>query len=170
MCSSGDIHRELAVELLHSAGEIRSIARGGSMLPTIFPGDGLKIRKQRFEQAKAGDVVLAINRGHLCTHRVVREELRPGGRVLITRGDSLPFEDPDPVRKEDFLGSVEFVVRRDRRFCPEAGHGVVRSILRMLLQRSTSLRNSLLRVHFLLRRIIQRPNVRYEAKLSGDVA
>ena len=141
------------------------------MLPTIFPGDVLGIRKQDFEDASAGDVVLAVNRGRLCTHRVVREEFRSGRRVLITRGDSLPSEDPDPVREEDFLGSVEFIVRRSRRFRPETGHGRLISVLRTMLQRSQALRGSVLRFHSLLSLITQRANnVRLVARLSGDVA
>lgn len=171
MHPSRDIRRELARDLLDSAGEIRSMVRGGSMLPTIFPGDRLEIRRRHFEDARPGDVVLTLNRGDLCTHRVVREDFRSGQRVLITRGDSLPAEDQDPVGKEDFLGSVELVIRRNRRFRPEAGRNSLRSILRTMLQQSPSLRTNVLRVHSLLSHIAPRANsARFRANLSGDAA
>ncbi len=168
MSCSSEIRLELATELLKSAGQIRSVVRGGSMLPTIFPGDTLEIRQQYFEHATLGDVVLAMNRGHLCTHRVVREEFRANRRVLITRGDSLSFEDPDPVREEEFLGRVEFVIRRGRRFRTEMRHGCVSSAVQAMLQQSSNLRTGVLRFHSMLGRIIPRANVRFQATASGD--
>lgn len=171
MRASRDIRVELATELLHSAGEIRSVARGGSMLPTIFPGDTLEIRTRRFENATAGDIALVIIRGHLCTHRVVREEFRLGRRVLITRGDSLPIDDPDPVREEHFLGSVEFIVRRDRRFRPGKSRAGLGTILQTILQHSPRLRAGVLHFHSLLTRLNRCANdARFGTKLSGDVA
>lgn len=171
MRASRDIRLELATELLHSAGELRSVARGGSMLPTIFPGDTLEIRRQRFENATAGDIVLAVIRGHLCTHRVVRQEFRLGRRVLITRGDSLPLEDPDPVTADRFLGSVEFIVRRDRRFRPGKSRAALGPILQKILQHSPSLRAGVLHFHSLLTRLNRCANdMRFGTKLSGGVA
>jgi signal peptidase I len=131
------IRHELAGELLSSAGRVRSVARGASMLPTIFPGDTLEIRSGRFDDVRVGDVVLTRNGDHLCTHRVVREEVQAGRRVLITAGDALPFEDPQPIRENQFLGRVDHIVRGGARFKPEAARAAWRFLLARVLRHSS---------------------------------
>jgi hypothetical protein len=148
-----DIRRQLAAQLLESGNDVCSIARGGSMLPTIFPGDTLEIRRRHFEQLKPGDVALAMNGGHLCTHRVVREEIRSGRRVLITRGDALRREDEQPVSCEEFVGCVEGVIRRGLRFRPQMSEGYLHSALRGVLRRSGNMTLLLLHLHSLVSRV-----------------
>lgn len=118
MRNAKDVLGELAVELLSSAGRVRFVARGGSMIPTILPGDALEISRLSFDAVRAGDVILAGDRVRLWAHRVLREEFRSGGRILITRGDALSAEDT-PVSETEFLGRVDFVIRGQRVFRPE---------------------------------------------------
>ena len=124
------------------------------MLPTIFPGDTLEIRPQRFEQVNTGDIVLASSHGNPCAHRVVREEFRYGRRVLFTRGDALPFEDAQPVKEADFLGVVAFILRRGRRFRPALSSSPSHTVLRALLRRSAIFTDLVLRLHSLWRRTV----------------
>jgi hypothetical protein len=132
------IERQLASELLSSAGRVRSFARGSSMLPTIFPGDTLEIRSAAFDDVRVGDIVLALNGDHLCTHRVVREEVRTERRVLITSGDALPFEDPRPVSENEFLGCVDHIVRGGERFKPETARSAWHALIAGALQHLNS--------------------------------
>lgn len=147
---SVDLTAELAAEILNASGGVRSVARGASMLPSIFPADTLEIRARNFDEARAGDVVLAMNGDQLYTHRVVREELRCGKRVLITRGDALRFDDQQPVSKDEFLGCVEFVVRRGRRFRPEPSANRFHSAFGIVLRRSSHAKAWLVRFNSLL--------------------
>jgi signal peptidase I len=119
------------------------------MLPAILPGDTLEIHRRAFGQIRTGDVVLATTHGHLCTHRVAREEVRCGRRVLITRGDALLMEDGQPVGEGDFLGCVEFVVRRGQRFRPEMNTDLIHYALRALLRRSSYAKSFFVRLNFL---------------------
>lgn len=147
---SVDLTAELAAEILNASGGVRSVARGASMLPSIFPADTLEIRARNFDEVRAGDVVLAMNGDQLYTHRVVREELRCGERVFITRGDALRFEDRQPVGRNDFLGCVELVVRRGRRFPPQLNRNPFHSGLRLLLRHSIAARAFVVRFNLLL--------------------
>jgi signal peptidase I len=145
-----DLTVELAAEILSATGSVRSVARGASMLPSIFPGDVLEIRTREFDKVRVGHVVLAMNGGHLCTHRVVREEVRCGERVLVTRGDALRFEDRQVVSAHEFLGCVELVVRRGRRFRPHLNGNRFHSALRLAVSRSSHARNFVVRFNSLL--------------------
>lgn len=141
---------ELAAEILNASGSVRSVARGASMLPAIFPGDTLEIHARSFGEVRTGDVVLAKNEDLLYTHRVVREELRCGKRVLITRGDAVRFDDQQIVSEDEFLGCVEIVVRRGRRFRPEPPGNPFQSAIGILLGRSSHARVLLVRFNSLL--------------------
>lgn len=145
-----DLTAELAAEILNASGSVRSVARGASMLPAIYPGDALEIHARNFEQVRAGEVVLVKNEGLLYTHRVVREELRRGERVLITRGDALRFNDGQPISSDEFLGCVEFVVRRGQRFRPEPRRTLFYAALHFLIRRSGRVRSLLVRFNSLL--------------------
>ena len=62
---------ELAPETLQRFGELRFMARGGSMLPAIYPGDWLTIKRDMGRTIRCGEVVLCLRNGAL---------LSPGGR------------------------------------------------------------------------------------------
>jgi signal peptidase I len=144
-----DLATDLAAQILNASGQVCSVARGASMLPAVFPGDTLEIHRRHFGQIRTGDVVLATNQGHLCTHRVAREEIRCGRRVFITRGDAVPREDEQPISEDEFLGRVEFVVRRGRRLRPEMSGNWFHCALRAILTRSSCAKSFVVRVNFL---------------------
>ena len=45
---------ELAAEVLRSSGELRLRVTGSSMLPAVWPGDELTIRRQPFDAGRPG--------------------------------------------------------------------------------------------------------------------
>ena len=105
----------LAMETLQSFGEFQFVAWGSSMVPSLFPGDTLIIRRAAPEDACNGDVVLFARKGRFHAHRLVDRKMAADGPIqLITRGDSLDKNDP-PFSESELLGRVTAVLRRGKR-------------------------------------------------------
>src|SRR3989442_5406099 len=51
-------HRELLAEVARKFGEIRFKATGDSMLPSVWPGDLLTVRRQSFSEFQSGELML----------------------------------------------------------------------------------------------------------------
>jgi len=119
-------HRELLAEVARKFGEIRFKATGDSMLPSVWPGDLLTVRRQSFSEFQSGEIVLyereagenTLTRPYgpaspggrsFVAHRVVRRN----GRQLITRADSLRQNDA-PVHEDQVLGRVVSISREGR--------------------------------------------------------
>lgn len=83
---------------------------GSSMLPALWPGDRLVVRRREFSEVQAGQIVLYSRGGGLVAHRVVRRVSGPDGERLVTRGDSVR-QDDSPVQKSEVVGVVVSVMR-----------------------------------------------------------
>lgn len=59
---------DLAAAVIRSSGELRLKVTGSSMLPSIWPGDILTIRRQNLDQIRPGEIVLVARDGGLCAH------------------------------------------------------------------------------------------------------
>ena len=112
-----ELKRDLAVELLRSCGAARLPINGSSMLPSLWPGDILDVRRQNATEIQPGHVVVFQRDSRLVAHRVVRRLDRNGSTLLITRGDRR-WKPDAPVFPHQLLGRVEAVERGDRRFQP----------------------------------------------------
>jgi len=110
-------HRELLAEAARKFGEIRFKATGDSMLPSVWPGDLLTVRRQSFSEFRRGQIVLyervAGENAQLVAHRIVDCSGDRSGRQLITRGDSLRRNDA-PVHEDQILGRVVSISRKGR--------------------------------------------------------
>jgi signal peptidase I len=91
----------LFIDLLNRVGEARLCALGSSMMPSILPGDTLRVERCNGDDVRVGDVVMFTRHGRLFAHRVVS---RVDG-TLVTKGDSLDSSD-GPVAPSEFLGRV----------------------------------------------------------------
>jgi hypothetical protein len=111
--SRGQLKRNLAAEVLRTAGKFRLAAFGYSMLPTLWPGEILTIQAQTLEQVQPSEVVLFSREGRFFIHRVVRKVKTGPEARLITRGDALPAVDAT-VFPIEFLGKIVSVRRGDR--------------------------------------------------------
>jgi signal peptidase I len=80
------------------------------MLPAVWPGDLLTVRSHQPEDAERGEIVLYMRRGRFFIHRIVSTNPADHDAFLITRGDSMPKNDP-PVRRSEFLGKVTEIRR-----------------------------------------------------------
>lgn len=95
----------LVVEGLRLSGDVRFRAAGVSMLPTLIPGDFVRVESAALADIALGDVVLHRRGDSLFLHRVI--ELRPGS--VQTRGDSMVS--PDPVSDGELLGKLVSIER-----------------------------------------------------------
>lgn len=91
---------------------------GSSMLPALWPGDRLVVRRREFSEVQAGQIVLYFRGGGLVAHRVVSRVASPEGERLVTRGDSVR-QDDSPVQASEVVGVVVSVLRGGRELRAE---------------------------------------------------
>src|SRR4029077_7041943 len=98
-------------------GALRLKVSGCSMLPGIWPGDVLSIRKAHPHDRHPADVVIFRRGSRIFAHRLQSTVTDAEGIHVTTRGDAL--EEPDlPVREADVLGRVVRVERGPFRLDP----------------------------------------------------
>jgi len=131
---------ELAAEVLRSVGELRLRVTGTSMLPAVWPGDELTIRRDSADAVRPGRIVLVARDGRLCVHRVVTA----GNGLVTTRGDALSGPDA-PATPGQVLGSLVSIQRGSARLIPCSRV----SLVARLLRHSDLCRSLLLRLHAL---------------------
>src|SRR5882762_5084060 len=95
-CSSWSAERSaLVADVLLRSGRLRQSVRlrvhGESMLPALWPDDVVEIASCSPEDARPGEIVLALRGGRLFLHRFLAP-CEPSGFLL--RGDSMPGPDP----------------------------------------------------------------------------
>jgi Peptidase S24-like len=140
------IHLALASEVLQSFGELRFVARGGSMLPSILPGDTLLVRRQPVASIRPGQVALCRRAGAFCAHRVKFKTHCDGQWLLSTGGDALAGED-SPIFEEDVLGRVFAVVRWGKYIDLTESRGLGIRVIEWAVKRSDVFSSLLLRCH-----------------------
>jgi hypothetical protein len=101
--------RELAAEVIREFGEVRLRVTGTSMLPAVWPGDVITARRQSVAELSPGQIVLCYRNQTFSVHRVIGK----CENGLITRGDSLAYDDP-PFRDAEVLGAVISIDRGGR--------------------------------------------------------
>jgi signal peptidase I len=146
---------ELAAEVLHRFGEVRFIAYGGSMVPSIYPGDLLIVRSESAADARRGEIVLFLLGGRPCVHRVMRKWPERNRVVFATRGDALPKEDPS-VDASQLLGRVTSIQRRGKSVAIVIKPGPFTRAWRWSVRSSPALTRLLLATHHLRTRLAGR--------------
>ncbi|MFZ0038364.1 MAG: signal peptidase I [Candidatus Acidiferrales bacterium] len=130
---------ELVAEVAQTQGEVQLQVLGGSMLPSIWPGDRLIVQRRNPNQIQPGKIVLYKREGGLVAHRVVARD----GESLLTRGDSVSKADA-PVQAEEIVGEIVAIIRRGQRVALELTLG--RRMVAWVLRRSNFSTRALL--HF----------------------
>ena len=126
---------ELAEKTLRLFGSLRLRVTGFSMLPSVWPGDVLLIRRLQIDQVYAGDIVLFARHGRLIAHRVVCKTDDLEAPRLITRGDALPSQD-SPISPAQLLGKVSGILRAGEWVQPARGLSFGARTVAMLVSRS----------------------------------
>lgn len=101
---------ELAGDILRWFGILRLQVTGHSMLPSVWPGDVLLIKRCYFGEVSPGDIVLYAREGRLFAHRVIRAAADLAKPRLVTQGDALAKPD-SPISAAEFLGRVSLIMR-----------------------------------------------------------
>jgi signal peptidase I len=118
---------ELVAEVARRFGEVQLRVTGASMLPAIWPGDILCVRRCSVFDLQPGRILLYRRHGKLIAHRIVSIQ----GDIVTTQGDSIGHNDT-PITESDFVGQVISVVRRGRcvpdqpSFIRRIGSGILR--------------------------------------------
>ena len=153
--STHDTRLDLAAEVLHRFGEVRFIAHGGSMIPSIYPGDLLTVRSDSASDARRGEIVFFLLGGRPFVHRVMRKWPERNRIAFATRGDALPKEDPS-VDASQLLGRVTAIQRRGKYVEIVAKPGRFIRAHRWAVRNSPAYTRLLLAVHALRMRIAGR--------------
>ena len=107
------VKRSLVAEVACKFGQVQLKVTGTSMIPSVWPGDILTVKRSSAAEVAPGQIILCYRDQGLVAHRLARKT----GNVLITRGDSLPCDDP-PFNEDELLGRVVSIVRNGRRIDP----------------------------------------------------
>jgi signal peptidase len=126
---------ELAEKALRRFGSLRLRVTGLSMIPAVWPGDLLMIRRQEMEQIYPGDIVLFARHGRLIAHRVVFKTDSTKTPILVTRGDALPSQDC-AISPADLLGKVSGILRAGDWIQPRRRASFSARIIAMVVSRS----------------------------------
>nr|WP_264474907.1 signal peptidase I [Salinirubrum litoreum] len=88
------------------------VVLSGSMEPEISPGDVVVVSEATQRQIERGDVITFMQRDAEVptTHRVVEVNPREEGVAYTTKGDANEDPDPAPVRPEQVIGEVTYVI------------------------------------------------------------
>jgi signal peptidase I len=106
-CSNWSAERSaLLADVLRRGAHLRQGVRlrvyGESMLPALWPGDVVEIEGCSLDEARPGEIVLALRDGRLFLHRFVA---RCTPDTFLLRGDSMPASDP-PYPSDALLGRM----------------------------------------------------------------
>jgi signal peptidase I len=133
---------KLVADVARGFGQARLSVTGASMIPAIWPGDVISVRRRKLAALQVGKIVLYRRGENLTAHRIT--SIR--GARLVTRGDSLPHNDPS-ISESDIVGEVVSLLRSGRRI----------PVRRTFLQRSAS---SVLRRSDFCKRMVLRLGLR----------
>ena len=144
---------DLAVDVLRSVGEARLAVSGGSMMPSLWPGDILEVHRVAVTDVSKGDIVVFVRDNRLIVHRVLRINREHNEITVTTRGDRSARVD-SPVSVNELLGKVHAIQRGGRSLAPHATLSM--QMASWILRRSEFLTRLLL--HFsLVRRNVLSP-------------
>ena len=152
-----DLAREarlnLAADVLHRFGEVRFVAHGTSMIPSIYPGDLLTVRSESIAEARPGEVVLFLLGGRFFVHRVMRKWPERNRIVFATRGDAHTQEDPS-VDGSQLLGRVTSILRHGKPVKFATRLNAWTKLLRWGVRNSDTFAKTLLAAHLLRTRLL----------------
>jgi len=133
---------ELVVDVLGRFGEARLRVVGSSMLPAIWPGDVLTIRRCPMSAVRCGDVAVFVRDDRVFVHRVIAHH----DSHLVTQGDSLPSPDA-PVTQAELVGVAIGLVRGGKARRVSSRVGLPARLTGALVSRSWHVNRILQRVH-----------------------
>jgi Peptidase S24-like len=159
------VRLNLAADVLHRFGEVRFVAHGSSMIPSIYPGDLLTVRSESIADARHGEIVLFLLSGRFFVHRVMRKWPERNRIFFATRGDALSQEDPS-FDGSQLLGRVTSILRHGKQVKLATRLNPWTKFLRWAVRNSDTFAKTLLAAHLLRTRILS--GARPPAATSGE--
>ena len=138
---------EMAAEVLRSCGSLCTRVTGRSMLPTIWPGDTLMIKRTTGNDVAEGDIVWFRRGDRFVVHRVVKKNTS----TIMTRGDAMPQPDP-PVSGRDLFGKVAFIMRNGKCIAPSKSLSLSERTVAKMIQRSHIVARIIVGAHQMIER------------------
>ena len=109
--NESEVFLEVCSNVLRNGYRTRFRAGGGSMWPTIRPGEAITVELATAAEVKLKDIVLYRTSRGVIGHRVVGMANRKGERVFLARGDAGSGAG-ELVAAEQILGKVVAVERK----------------------------------------------------------
>lgn len=138
------------MEVLRETGSLRMRVFGESMLPSIWPGDVITIKRQLAETFAVGDIGVFNKSDCFFAHRIERIATIRGLLHFITRGDSASENDP-PFHPSELLGKVVAIQRNGQTRVPACPQPLYARTAGWILSHCNRLRSLSLRVHAVYR-------------------
>jgi len=107
----------LCREVLAKGNTLRFRALGGSMFPFIRAGDIITAKPILPENLTVGEVLFYYKDGKFFAHRLKEKS---SNRLMITRGDNLPFDDHF-ITPSEVLGKIVMIERKGKKIDMESG-------------------------------------------------
>ena len=106
---------DLIADIARNQGQVQLKVAGASMVPSLWPGDLVTVRRCDPSELQPGSIVVFRQNERLVVHRLVRwvDSTRRAGGCIVARGDARPRYD-QPVKACEVLGRVENAVRNGR--------------------------------------------------------
>jgi signal peptidase len=120
---------DLIADVARSQGKVHLKVAGVSMVPALWPGDLLTVRRCEPEELQAGSIIVFRQNQRLVVHRLMHWE---DGRV-VARGDA-HFCLDRPAPASDVIGRVESIERDGRTVTPRLS--IQQSVVGFVLRRS----------------------------------
>ncbi len=107
---------DLIAEVARNQGQVQLKVAGASMVPALWPGDLVTVRRCDPSELQPGSIVVFRQNERLVVHRLLRwvDSTRWVGGCIVARGDARPRCD-EPVRASEVIGRVEGILRNGRR-------------------------------------------------------
>jgi len=100
---------DLVADVARTQGKVHLKVAGASMIPSLWPGDLLTVRRCEPSELQAGSIIVFRQNQRLVVHRLMHWE----DGCVVARGDAhFCFDRPAPA--SDVIGYVESIVRDGR--------------------------------------------------------
>jgi signal peptidase I len=118
---------DLVAGVARNQGQVQLKVAGASMVPALWPGDLVTVRRPDLSELQPGSIVVFRQNERLVVHRLMHWV---GDRV-VTRGDARPRRD-QPVKASEVIGRVDSALRNGRpvNLQPSLWHSVLASVFR----------------------------------------
>ncbi len=104
---------DLIADIARNQGQVQLKVAGASMVPALWPGDLVTVRRSDLSELRPGSIVVFRHNERLVVHRLMRWV----GGCIVARGDARPCCD-QPVRASEVIGRVESILRNGRPVSP----------------------------------------------------